>query len=587
MTAGSSNFAAIATSSLPPVNGDPWNVYHGSTLQAPTLMSATYRGIDLNRIQQLSYALQAPPTTDASSVQNTFASVQERIRKRRDNIITKLFTDEIQKTRACCDKMHAMRMQTDWDRQKELCMKELVGDRRLGGSSNVAKFDSGTVGQTISHSDLQGQIAEHLRLIKDLKHKTDNAEVIHEFTRLASKTPSYAAAWKLIYALQQRRSDSSLGRAIATMSHLSRQFQAHVANRVRSATTNRQVHVDSKYTGMSRTVASYVNLTLGSQASHWAIIFYCLRCGDCVGAKQVLDAHEPSHILAATLEGYAKQQGSEPYFWDQITFVDAFPVSTHQTTDNEFEKSCISLLAGLDTLGSSSVVGTIEDFVYVSLWHVIVSDTQKQEALIAIGLKIKELGPRHFQGDDSTNVWSYVMPLLLTQQYRSSMLHLAESDGRESLLQATHLSLFLPELKDLDGPASQCLLTKLLVEYAAMFAPSSPSNALQYLILIPDQSLRRSKIVELIVESRQFEELAGFLSIDGIRRGTTSSLDEHFPAKVVCDLLEEAALLADAKENTRDALELLNLAERYVSLLSMLNKKLASLLNQSPGKEKE
>jgi hypothetical protein len=353
------------------------------------------------------------------------------IRKRRDNIITKLFTDEIQKTRARCDKMHAVRMQKDWEGQKELYLKELVGDRRLGGSSNVAKFDSITVGPTITHSDLQYQIADHLRLIKDLKHRTDNAELIHEFTRLASKTPSYAAAWKLVYALQQRRSDSSLGRAIATMSHLSRQFQSHVANRVRSATTNGQVHIDSKYTGMSRTVASYVNLTVGSQASHWATIFYCLRCGDCLGAKQVLDAHEPSHILAATLEGYAKQQGSEPYFWDQVTSVDASPVSIHQATDNEFEKSCISLLAGLDTLGSSSVVRTIEDFLYFSLWRVIVNGTQKEEALTAIGLNIKELGPRHFQGDDSTNAWSYVTPLLLTQQYRSSMLHLAESDGGE------------------------------------------------------------------------------------------------------------------------------------------------------------
>jgi hypothetical protein len=149
------------------------------------------------------------------------------------------------------------------------------------------------------------------------------------------------------------------------------------------------------------------------------------------------------------------------------------------------------------------------------------------------------------------------------------------------------LGLFLPELEDLGGSTGQCLLTNLLVEYAAKFATSSPSNALQYLILIPDESLKRTKIVELIVESRQFEELAGVVSSDGIRKGSTSALDQHFPANVVSDLLEEAALLANAKNNTRDALELLNLAERYVSLLSMLNKKLASLLNQSPGKEKE
>ena len=598
MTAGKSDFASLASASLPPVTGDSWNGYSGPTSQPSLVLNAANGGIDLGRIQQLSYALQAAPTTDASAAASgsaaasaaptKFVSVQEIIHQRRGNIINKLFTDEMQKTRERCDKMHAMRMKKDWEEQKELYMKELVGDRRLGGSSNVTKFESITAGSAPSQSNLQYQINDHLRLVKDWNNKTDNISTIYEFSRLASKSPSYAAAWKLVYALQQRKTDSPLGRAIATMSHLGRQFRAHVENRVRSATATGQAPAESKYAGTAHTVATYVHLTVGSQVTHWATIFYCLRCGDFVGAKQVLDAHEPGHVLAATLEVYAKQQGPEPYFWDQVTFVNANPVAAHQqTTNNDFENACRSLLSGQGALGSSPLIKTIEDFMYTSLWHAIFGGTQPQEALVAIGARIKGLGPKHFQGDDSANCWSYAMPLLLAQQYRSSMVHLAEGNGEQGVLQAAHLSLFLPELQDLGEDSTQCLLTVLLVELASKLTPASASNALEYLIRIPDESQKRKKIVELIVETRQFKELAGALSADGVRRGEKAALDQHFPARAVCDLLEEAALLANARNSTRDALELLNLAERYASLLSLLNEKLASLLNQNTGDEKE
>ena len=97
----------------------------------------------------------------------------------------------------------------------------------------------------------------------------------------------------------------------------------------------------------------------------------------------------------------------------------------------------------------------------------------------------------------------------------------------------------------------------------------------------------RKKIVELIVNTRQFEELAGTLSPDGVRQGEKSVMNQHFPGTVVCDLLQEAAFVARSRGNMNDALELLLLAERYVILLSMLNEQLASILNQVPGNERE
>lgn len=624
MTAGTSDFATLASSSLPAVNGESWNGYTNtsSTSNGPPaflsqansssstfsttgvvragvgvgvgppstsmhMHTGMHSGMDLNRIQQLTHSLQAPPKPDAASVNTEFVSVSEMIHQRRHLVLDKLFISEMNKTRRRCDTMHARRMKKDWDEQKSLYMKELVGDRRLGGS-NVANFESMTPTLPQSQSRLTAQTVEHLRLMKEYNQDSD-MDIIYAFDRLASESPSYSAAWKLIFAVKQGKSDSPLGRAISTMSHLARQFRAHVENRVRSATASGQADgYSSNYTGMARTVATYVFLTVGSQASHWATVYYCLRCGDFVAAKQVVDARNPGHSLGASLEAHAKQQGSDPYFWDQVTFANAIGgILPAQSPQDDFEGACWVILAGNEDFGTSPHIKTIEDFLYVSLWQAIFEGTE--QALIAVGTRIKELGPKHFHGDDSSNRWSFSMPLMLAQQYRRAILHLAESE--EGILQATHLSLFVPELKDLGGDGDQTssasMLAELVVEHASILKRSSASNALEYLVRIPNELEKRKRIVELVADSRQFEELGGALSGDGVRRGENAALDKHFPPEGVCGILTESAMLARSRNNTKDTLELLNLAEQYDDLLVVLNEKLASLLNQNPGHEKE
>jgi len=605
MTMGGFDFAALASSSLPTVNGDSFksnSAGGGGTSIGPSLTflpSQPNGSINVNRIQELSSSLhRAVPTAQQSSSSNTTEtkSIQDIIQERRQNILNNLFTDELEKTRNRCDELHAIRMKKDWDEQKNLYMKELVGDRRLGGSSTLTKYKSMTP-SLLSSSSVQSKylMMDHVNIIHkwSVEKNTDVTSIIYDFVRLSAKSPAYSAAWKLVYALKQGRNGSPIGRAISTLSHLGRQFQAHISNSVRSATSNGQtVHIDSsRHTGMARTVATYVSLSMGSQATHWATVYCCLRCGDFVSAKEVLNAYDPNHSLLGVLNQYARQQGSQPYYWDEATSLTQN--SGGEVTfslEDEFEKACCSLLVGNDeVIESSPVVKTIEDFIYISIWHAIFGSAQPDRSLASIGENIKKLGPRHFQGADSNDCWSYVTPLLLVQQYETSMLHLAKGNGEEGIMQATHLSLFLESTRDLEEEtsSSQNLLTPLLTEFASHVKKSSISNTLLYLVRIPDSQLKRKKVVELIVDSRQFEELGGCLSQDGNRRGENAALDRHFPSKEVCNLLEEAAILAYDRNNAKDAFELLNLAERYVSLLSLLNQKLASLLKEKHGSERE
>jgi hypothetical protein len=84
----------------------------------------------------------------------------------------------------------------------------------------------------------------------------------------------------------------------------------------------------------------------------------------------------------------------------------------------------------------------------------------------------------------------------------------------------------------------------------------------------------------LIVETRRFEAIAGKVSADGLRDGRDAALNVHFAPLEAASILEEAAHLANAKGNLRDALQLLNLAGRYDELLELLNKQLVTQLDK-------
>jgi len=507
----------------------------------------------------------------------------------------------------------------------------------LGGSSGLPKYKSMTPSLLSTNNNngsnnknnrhqFKYRTMDHINIIQKwslTKNKEEGEDderdvsVIYDFVQLSAKNsqPAYSEAWKLLYALKRGRMEA-VGRAISTLSHLGRQFQAHIANAVRSATANRQTgHISSRLTGMARTAETFVSLTLGSdKARGWATVYYCLRCGDFVSAKEALYAHDRYHVLYSILNQYAQQQGSQHYYWDEATMLtknngsgditmNTFSSNYNNSMGEEdkFEKACWSLLVGTDRedpamMMEEPVVKTMEDFVYMSIWYAIFGSTRPDQSLAAFGESIKKLGPRHFQGDDSSDCWSYVMPLLLSQQYETSMLHLAKGNGDEGILQATHLAIFLESTRDLSEESSQNnVLTSLLTEFTShvVTRESTASNTLLYLVRIPDPQLQRKKIVELIVDSRHFEELGGSLSQDGNRRGENATLDKHYSSKEVCTLLEEAARMAYEGEdgrtkNDKDALELLHLAEKYVQLLSLLNQKLATFLKDTnTGHERE
>jgi hypothetical protein len=115
-----------------------------------------------------------------------------------------------------------------------------------------------------------------------------------------------------------------------------------------------------------------------------------------------------------------------------------------------------------------------------------------------LGESIRGFGANHFENaDGSSGGWSYALPLLLAQQYRSALVHLADTGGPLGLLQATHLGLVMGEpLEDLGNVSSSSfpLLTSLLVELSNHLQYADAAAAIEYLIRIPDGGRKRSEV---------------------------------------------------------------------------------------------
>lgn len=88
-----------------------------------------------------------------------------------------------------------------------------------------------------------------------------------------------------------------------------------------------------------------------------------------------------------------------------------------------------------------------------------------------------------------------------------------------------------------------------------------------------------SQAQRLILETRQFETLAGKIEPSGMR--SNGALDAFFNKKEVSALLVDSANHAIRVNKPADAAELLVLSGRYGALFSLLNRELASYLNAS------
>ena len=128
---------------------------------------------------------------------------------------------------------------------------------------------------------------EHLAIVKEIQPTSDPLQIITGFEKLACTETfggGYKNAWMLLGCMLPNMQTPISG-AQGSQSHFCRQYQTIINNHVKSASLSGQDISTSVYYGngngsnnnssMAETIAAYVKLISGSNASVWEILYYC------------------------------------------------------------------------------------------------------------------------------------------------------------------------------------------------------------------------------------------------------------------------------------------------------------------------
>ena len=563
-----------------------------------------------------------------------FESLDERIERQDREILHSLLDKVRERNRRKTQELVDRQLNRAWERNRELWMQEIKGTRgappllldpnqahrRQGSGTSLMRQEDASRNTAFSaHQEaaLDPNVVQMHRQI--IRSSNDSHQVIRNFQQHfdgSSGQPSdagYAVAWRLVGELARLPSPSNgVQRAMATMTYLCRQLLTIIYKQVQNAEINKQdLQVSQDFRSETATLcAKFVKLTLGdihtsNNTRNWPLLYYCLRCGDAIAALEVFQSGTLGTLLSESvvvemLTELAAAQGKSPCMWDIHSIPYTRPelrqeieslLSSLDAQDTEssavgiYQKGFLSLLAGenLPTSNDDPGFGTIEDYLAGVISRALLQE-EPELAVKEVADMIDSYGASYF-GIESGG-WGFAWPLLVTQQYRKALSHLANIDGSAGLLQATHLALLLDasgvDVDDIGSTSTaENFATVLLVAYAAdlLTIDVSCSAPLEYIARIPDRRRRRKEAALLMTRfdsPEKLQNIVGSLGSDG-KRNAGSLLDRYFSADDVDGILDETGDIMcrdSASMNLQCAVLCYSLGGSYAKTLNTMNRQL-------------
>jgi len=457
---------------------------------------------------------------------------------------------------------------------------------------------------------------------------------------------SYHNAISLLQMLRSQESEpnanqSPHGKTISCVKFLAQQFKNYIIQQVKnnpmssSSSSPNASGIDVGAGGLLGYIYKFVELEMGRSVTHqgqtevlWKILYYSLRCGDLDCVRQVIASSQGQidPIIIQYVEEMCKISstgaGTGVEILEKIPdgLINAMAElyrrveSRRQNQSSDYELVALGMMSFTPMDGSStSVSTTIEDYLFLGLWNAIRvrSDDECVDKVFSLAENVKHWGPEYFEdGNGDSDGWSYAMPLLLCQQTKSALSHLAGKSG-VGLCLAVQLSLAIRgtgiTLEDLtkttenssDESGEEEFLAALIIAFAKNLQTIAPEGALDYLVHVPGKietgiqskagkylsKNAESQICRLLLDTKAFTILGGRIAADGSRLAS-GALDEHFGKGAVSGILALTADQSIREGRVADAAELLSLAGKYSDLLSVLNRQLASLLVTNKTEER-
>ncbi|XP_006820413.2 nuclear pore complex protein Nup93-like [Saccoglossus kowalevskii] len=573
-----------------------------------------------------------PQRLESLSVAKTFeplepvreTDIQGFLRNERENALLATIEETRKNTFNQAEKHHWDCMLSEWEQEKQKILNALIGagtdvldipqetesilsdSITMQGRSAMDNVEMAYSRQLFIYNDRivhTGNKPNLIELFQQVADKIDDENVkdmwiaVKAMTRVALKTQSSIV-------LARASKEMQMGFVKQAREYLEESYKKFISTTIYGNLQQAQL---GGIPGTYHLVRSYLNIKLppntpgledGDVEGHpvWAVIYYCIRCGDLHGAMQaVKKATQNLGEFREYLEEYMHTEDKRlpPNTESKVHLHYRRAV---KRSNDPYKRAVYCIIGHCDpNENHSDVADKTDDYLWIKLCQVHydnnsdgLSMSQFQTSLL------EEYGESHFNAHH--HPFLYFKVLFLTAQFEAAVEFLSRRDRLRC--HAVHVAAVLYELGFLALPVNiQAQLlsrestdpvpirrlncARLITTYTRKFESTDPIEALQYFYLLRNmkdsnrESLFMKCVSELVTETREFEMLLGHLERDGCRKPGAIDKFQDDTQKII----QLVARDTEDKGLFEDAVKLYDLAGNHDKVLELLNKLLSPLVS--------
>ncbi|XP_053556246.1 nuclear pore complex protein Nup93 [Bombina bombina] len=596
------------------------------------------RGLDISHISQRLENLSAATTFEPlEPVKDT--DIQGFLKNEKDNALLSAIEESRKRTFAMAEEYHRESMLVEWEQVKQKILHTLlatgedaldftqetetsyVSESGAPGRSSLDNVEMAYARQIYMYNEkiVSGQLQPNLvDLCATVAEKLDDKNVSDLWVMVKQMSDVM-----LVPATDVLKSRCSVQMQMAfvgqALNFLEQSYKNYTLMRVFANLQQAQL---GGVPGTYNLVRSFLNIRLpapipGLQDGEiegcpvWALIYYCMRCGDLMAAQQVVNR--------------AQHQLGEFKNWFQ-EYVHSGDRRISPSTENKlrlhyrralrgctdpYKRAVYCIIGRCDvTDHHSEVADNTEDYLWLKLSQISFEDnasTSPQDRLTLPQFQkqlSEDYGETHFAVNKQP--FLYFQVLFLTAQFEAAIAFLFRLE--RTRCHAVHVALALFELRLLlksSGQSAQLLsqepgdplgvrrlnFVRMLMLYTRKFESTDPREALQYFYFLRKEKDSQGEnmflrcVSELVIESREFDMLLGKLEKDGSRK--PGAIDKF--TNDTKPIISQVASVAEHKGLFEEAAKLYDLAKNPDKVLELTNKLLSPVVSQvsAPQSNKE
>uniref|UniRef100_A0A3B4AWJ4 Nuclear pore complex protein Nup93 n=1 Tax=Periophthalmus magnuspinnatus TaxID=409849 RepID=A0A3B4AWJ4_9GOBI len=564
------------------------------------------RGLDIFHISQRLETLSAATTFEPlEPVKDT--DIQGFLKNERDNALLSAIEESRRRTFLLAEEYHRESMLVQWEQVKQRVLHTLLGE-----GEDALDFTQDVEPSFVSEVSAPGRSAlDSTEVAYGRQNVSDLWSMVKQMTDVL-----------LVPAKDTLKSRSSVEMQLAfvrkALSFLENSYKNYTMVTVYGNLHQAQL---GGVPGTYQLVRSFLNIKLpgplpgmqdGEIEGHpvWAVIYYCLRCGDLNAAMQVVNRVQ--HQLGDFKTWFQEYMHSP----DKLSPTSENKLRLHyrrvlRNCADPYKRAVYCLIGKCDISDNhGEVADKTEDYLWLKLNQVCFDDdssSSPQDRLTLPQLQkqlLEDYGESHFSA--SQQPFLYFQVLFLTAQFEAAVAFLFRVERLRS--HAVHVALVLYELQLLlkaSGQSAQLLsqepgdppmvrrlnFIRLLMLYTRKFESTDPREALQYFYFLRNEKDSQGEnmfmrcVSELVIESREFDMLLGRLEKDGSRK---PGVIDKFAGDTRA-IISKVALEAENKGLFEEAVKLYELARNSDKVLELMNRLLSPVIAQvsAPQSNKE